>query len=696
MSRQPVDRRSILKASGALAGASVLGLLGSASVAATDGIETTSGETEPRYDLGDPESHSIEVEFTFENRDGEEVTETPSLYGEIIRPVDADGEPVSDVPVILTYSPYNDLYQALNGGESPAKDGIADFFVPRGYARAQFDLIGTRNSGGYYDYGGIRERLSGKELIDALGEADWTNGNIGMIGGSYDGTTQLAAAIEDPEHLQAIVPQVAIDRWYDYRFHGACPWDTYGTPTLFDFGFGLIPPAAVEYPEELLDSLTTRVEPSNRLEHEIRSYEYDPNYDEFWIERDYRRRAADVECPVMMEAGWEDRNVKRWGSTRFYEALPDDHPKRLVVGDWGHAAGQYPDSPALYHAWFDHWLVDGVETDVMDLPPVDVQSASSPRTQFDVWPPATAEKTAFPLVRDDPAAGELELLGTGVSSFEDASPPADEEGMFADRSSGPDHLMFESPPLEESMRVAGHVTADLLVASSDDTWFTAVVYERRSDGSTRPFARGFWNSRFRDGIDEESPTPTDGAYRVPVACWDIDWTLEAGSRLGVAVASDNADWVRHDPDNESTNQVVLSESCLRFDAIAEGLDAPTFPTATLSREQDSSAYTAGQTARIDLTVDSTTEATLVRDRLPDEWAVVGGDDHSVTEVEGATYVEFDDPLEAGDSVRYYAEVPAETGEHEFGPLEYSASGDLWASADGTAASVTVVGLDTSL
>ncbi|MFP9190451.1 CocE/NonD family hydrolase [Natronosalvus vescus] len=696
MSRQPVDRRSVLKASGALAGASVLGLLGTTPVTATDGIESTSGETEPRYDLADPESQYVEVEFTFENRDGKEVTESPSLYGEIIRPVDSNGEIVEDVPVILTYSPYNDLYQALNGGDSPAKDGIAEFFVPRGYARAQFDLIGTRNSGGYYDYGGIRERLSGAELIDALGEMDWTNGNIGMIGGSYDGTTQLAAAIEAPDHLQAIIPQVAIDRWYDYRFHGACPWDTYGTPTLFDFGFGLLPPAAVEYPDELLDSLTTRIEPGERLEHEIRSYEYDPPYDEFWTERDYRRRADRVECAVMMEAGWEDRNVKRWGTTRFYEALPDDHPKRLVVGDWGHAAGQYPDIAALYHGWFDHWLVEGVETDVMELPPVDVQSASSPRTQFETWPPADSQTLALPLVRDDPGAGELELLGTGVSTFEDGSPPIEEDGMFAERASGDDHLMFETSALEDDVRIAGRLTADLLAASDDDTWFTAVVYERRSDGSTRIFARGFWNTRFRRGIDEESPTPTDRAYRVPIECWDIDWTLEAGSRLGLVVASDNADWVRHDPDLEGTNQVVLGESALRMDAIVDDVDAPTFPNATLARDQDASVYTAGQTARVTITVEETTEEALVRDRLPDGWTVLDGDDHTITELEGATYVEFEEPLNDGESVRYYAEVPGETGDHEFGPLEYSATGELWASDADTSAAVTVLGLDTSL
>lgn len=695
MDRPRFDRRSLLRTSGALAGASVLGLLGSVPAAASEGTRKTGGETEPRYDLGEPEEFYVDVELTFEE-DGRTVTETPTLYGEVIRPVDDAGERVGDTPVILTYSPYNSLYQALNAGGSPARDGIAEFFVPRGYTRAQFDLIGTRNSGGYYDYGGIRERLSGAELVDALGEMAWSNGNVGMIGGSYDGTTQLAAAIEAPDHLAAIIPQVAIDRWYDYRYHGGCPWDTVGTPTLFDFGFALVPPATVDHPESFAGATATRIEPGSRVEHEVRSYEYDPVYDDFWRERDYRREAHRVECPVMMEGGWEDRNVKRWASTRFFEALPDDHPKRLLEGDWAHAAGQYPDIMSIYHSWYDHWLVDGVTTDVMDLPPVDVESASTPRRQFADWPPTDSGEVAFPLVRSDPGPCELELLGTSLSTFRSGSPPVSEDEMFRQRGSGDRHLMFETPPFERDLDVTGHVTADLLAASDGDAWFTAVVYERRPDGSTRIFARGFWNSRYRNGVEEQSAgTPTDAAYRLPVECWDTYWRVSEGSRLGLVVASDNDDWLRHDPSHQGTNQVVLDESALRVDALdPDSVDAPTFPEVTLSRESGASAYTAGQTARVTVTAESASDAAFVRDRLPEGWTVVGGDPTTTTTVEGTTYVAFDAPLAEGDSLTYFAEAPDSTGQYTFGPLEYSAGGDLWATASGTTARNTVVGVDT--
>ena len=35
---------------------------------------------------------------------------------------------------------------------------------------------------------------------------EWSNGKVGMVGISWNGTTPLAAAVEDPDHLATIVP----------------------------------------------------------------------------------------------------------------------------------------------------------------------------------------------------------------------------------------------------------------------------------------------------------------------------------------------------------------------------------------------------------------------------------------------------------------------------------------------------------
>jgi predicted acyl esterase len=133
------------------------------------------------------------------------------VYVELIRP---DVPPGTTVPVILTMTPYALL---LAG----ADDGIASFFVPKGYARALAHVPGTGNSGGCWDYGGLRERASAFDLVEWLGTRPWSNGRVGMVGGSYDGTTANMAAVAQPPHLATIVPEVAIGQWYGYAYH--CP-----------------------------------------------------------------------------------------------------------------------------------------------------------------------------------------------------------------------------------------------------------------------------------------------------------------------------------------------------------------------------------------------------------------------------------------------------------------------------------------
>ncbi|MGH3087027.1 MAG: CocE/NonD family hydrolase, partial [Rubrobacteraceae bacterium] len=248
-----------------------------------EGYETTRGKSQPKYTEFVTEQYRVE-------------TEHGTIYGEVKRPVVPDGV---DVPVILTYSPYNVLKSPSPLAGSTADDSVADYFAPRGYARAVFDVVGTRESSGCYDYGGIAERETGAAVVDFLGTRDWSNGKAGMIGGSYDGTTQISAAIEAPEHLTAIIPQVAIDRWYDYAYGGGIRYflnserptdEGFDTPLAFDFGFGFLPPTDPTQPQ-FADALADHINPCERIQHTEYGYDPDPVYDEFWDERDYRSKA---------------------------------------------------------------------------------------------------------------------------------------------------------------------------------------------------------------------------------------------------------------------------------------------------------------------------------------------------------------------------------------------------------------------
>ncbi len=81
----------------------------------------------------------------------------------------------AQVPIILTYSPHNILAE---GRET--QDTYGNRYVPQGYARTVADVIGTRNSQGCFDYGGLKEQQSGVDLVNGLAQP-WSNGKVAMI-----------------------------------------------------------------------------------------------------------------------------------------------------------------------------------------------------------------------------------------------------------------------------------------------------------------------------------------------------------------------------------------------------------------------------------------------------------------------------------------------------------------------------------
>lgn len=719
-----VSRRTLLRLAGATGAAAVTGVTTAAVAVPNDDYETTEGKSEPQYGQSAPEQHYVETAYTLpEAKGGAE--ESPTLFGEIIWPAE-DGEPKTDVPVVLTLSPYNDTRSPQSEAASIAADGVADYFVPRGYARAVFDVVGCRNSGGCYDYGGYRERVTGKQLVEYLGgepdasgatvDGTDTTRAVGMIGGSYDGTTQLAAAVERPKHLAAIVPQVAIDRWYDYAFGGGIRYflnneyptdEGFDTPLGFDFGFGFLPPANVDDTAQFTGAMERRFAPCDAVEHTERAYAYDPVYDAFWDRRDYRQRADQVECAVLVEGGWLDHNVKHWDSTRFFVALPEDVDKKLVMGQWNHSASQFEDAQAIRHAWFDSHL-KGLDTGVGQLPRVDTQTSTGERLQHDHWPPAGTRDVVLELTRADTDDGALALQGTGPS-YTDAMPPLTEEEMFASDTSQHDHLKFESAPLSGDLRVTGAPLLDLLATSTaQSTQFTPVLYERFPDGSTQVATRGFLNARNRDGLDTSEPVPVGAPYSAPVELWDTDYTFTEGSTVGLVVASDNRDWCLDDPDGHATNEVILGApggsggTTLRLPAV-ETPPELVRPEVTGSRTDDGAVFTGGQTNQVDLAVSADGPVRL-RDRVPAGWRVLdAGDvdlDATTENPDGSTDVRFDVSPSDSPAVTYFVEAPDapdQSGRSTFGPVEAAPPNRRgWVVVPGTEDENTTLGTTTGV
>lgn len=506
--------------------------------------ETTKGRSQPIYE------DSTQQEFRVRTRYGR-------IYGVVRRPVVPRGV---KVPVILTYTPYNIISPDR---QVELDDELTRYFVPRGYARAVFDLVGTRESGGCYDYGGIRERKTGAAVVDFLGSRSWSNGKVGMIGGSYEGTTAWAAAVESPRHLTTIVPQVAIGRWYDYAYgQGVRFFSGFGTPWLFDFGFGFLPPTNPGDPLAWAEALQDRVRPCERVEHNDRAFLPDPIYDQFWDERDYLRRIDRVKASVMIEGSWADTNVHPINSIEMWHGLPARYPKKLVMGQQGHNDANLVDSIDIRHAWFDYWL-RGLDTGVMRLPRVDSELNTRLRLQDPTWPPRNSKRVRFRLRKRGHKRRVLRLQEERAV-WQDVNPELDEDEVLAGRG-GEAAILFVGRPVRRDVRLSGTPRLVARVKTNEqETYLTPVVFDQSPTGSRQVVARGLLNSRNRNSLRKSTLVKPGTPWKARVRFQPVDWELERGHRLGIAIMSMNSDEALYADETRATNRLLLRRGRARL------------------------------------------------------------------------------------------------------------------------------------
>lgn len=522
-----------------------------------------------------------------------EVHYVDSVDGAKIRVEIARDPSRTDQPVILTYSPYNSL-----GEPAPADDAIADRYVPRGYARAVADVLGTRGSTGCWDYGGAKEQQSGADVVRWLAKQPWSNGRVGMTGVSYEGTTanmvaalgeEISADSNGGRGLAGIVPIAAISRWYGYaygdgvRFAGNSEEPTdegADTPLGFDLGFGRTVPADPGA-ENLGDVVADRAGECGTVAHTQKGYDTTPDYDAFWKERDYRKDAASFRVPVMVVHGWQDYNVKQEEGTALYEALPVDRKgkrgvpfKKLWMTQSPHANGSGAGYQELLDAFWDHTL-KGIDNGVEDRPAVTTRGRSAAGagafTTSSAWPPVGTKPLTLHLGRSfdtvagvpsvGPAGttgegGTLRLApqdsGSGWTHVDDGT--VTEEVVLRDptsrardvggqpvRSHGYAWLYHETEPLTSDVRLAGSALLHAAVTrSAAGQALTPVLTEVLPDGTQQLVERGFLNLDYAGGLG--SADPRTGDLTATVRFLPQDYTFKKGSRIGLVLMGSNTVW----------------------------------------------------------------------------------------------------------------------------------------------------------
>jgi putative CocE/NonD family hydrolase len=375
----------------------------------------------------------------------------------------------------------------------------------------------------------VHDGADAAALIDWIARQPWSDGRVGMYGGSYEGFTQWAAAKHLPPALKTIVPLVAVGPGLDVPMEGNVamnflyPWPFYtlNTKTLDDATYN-------DFPR--WNRLNREWYVSGRAYRDLDKIDGTPNpvfdewiahptYDAYWQQMiPYGPEFATLKIPVLSTAGYffGGPGAALYYFTEHYQHDPAAE-QYLVIGPYDHVPGQrgvvnalgdtsyrfagyqldsvaLMDLQPLRFAWFDYVFKHGPKPAILaDRINYEVMGAN-------VWKhaPSVAAMTS----------GRQRLFlkaerGSGAYRFSDTAPPdstridfaidlayrADIDrnipggGIVADAIDTVDVLHFESEPFTERTEISGLFSGHLdLTTNKRDFDLYVVWYELTTNG----------------------------------------------------------------------------------------------------------------------------------------------------------------------------------------------------------------------
>ena len=481
-------------------------------------------------------------------------------------------------PTILLLSPY---WGGGTGGDGEIGYMPYDFLIkrllPRGYAVVFGDLGGNGGSGGCWDFMGPVERESAYNMVEAIAAQDWSDGQVGMFGLSYDGMTQVMAASDAAPHLVTVVPASALTEAYKglkmAGVHYGGGWhSTIGGYEQSSVGgpvspFGPLPPN-----QERVPGWMETVQQSPECAAGNHAGDQPTGaYTDYYKQRDFRPFGPQVKASVFVTQGFEDGAVKPDNLGAWFDSIPTE--KKLWIGHWYH---QYPtaenagrsDMYLTFHRWFDHTLYR-VDNGIDREPMVDVQDSLGRWRNEETWPPADATTTPFALGVDGSLAPPAEQDQVGASSF---GGPLSATGIVLADPAGSKSF---STTLDASLHISG---VPVLNASFVPDQATGYVVARLYDGD-RMVSQGAHNGLFADGLDAPEPLQPGQAVRLRIAMYPTDWVVEAGNTLRLELATvDGQGWFDPDPTLSTFSVETGPEALLELPTIGNR-DAAVFLTS---------------------------------------------------------------------------------------------------------------------
>ena len=500
-----------------------------------------------------------------------------TLRADIYRPK-ADGK----FPVLLVRTPYDKT------GES----GFGLKGAARGYVVIAQDVRGRFTSDGDW-YTFANESSDGYDTVEWAAALPYSNGKVGMFGGSYVGATQYLAAIAKPPHLAGICPTVTASNYHDgWTYQGGAFEQWFNESWATGLAMNTMRRRLESNGDALGGTRTLPLTDYSVLASPspagIAPYFTDwlahPNYDWYWKRWSIEDHYNDIQVPVLSFGAWYD--IFLGGTLRNYSRLKKEagteaarRNQRLVVYVGGHAGGSSSrkvggvdfgeklpiDQDEITLRWYD-WLFKGEKNGVENEKPVRifVMGKNEWRDEED-WPLARAKSTHYYL--HSTGVGANTLSGTGMLS---TTPPADEKAdQYVYDPSDPvptiggplccsalptgigpedqrpaearsDVLVFTTPAFERDFEVTGPITLDLYVSSSAvDTDFTGMLVDVWPNGFAQNLTSGILRLRYRNSQEQPELANPDETYHITVDLWATSNVFLPGHKLRLEVSSSN-------------------------------------------------------------------------------------------------------------------------------------------------------------
>jgi putative CocE/NonD family hydrolase len=493
-------------------------------------------------------------------------------------------------PVLLYRTPY-DKTVVITFGVSAAS---------RGYVVISQDVRGRYTSEGEW-YPFLHESDDGYDTVEWAASLPYSNGKVGMFGVSYDGTTQMLAAIAHPQHLAGICPGVTASNYHEgWTYTGGAFELTFNESWTSGLARNTLTrlvskeSGAVKGASTLpLTNYSLFVSPELEAGNPAASlapYFLDwlshPNYDAYWKRWSIEDHYQDIAVPALTLAGWYD--LFQEGSLRNYmgmkahagnEAARKGQRLLVVIGghagggqkvgdvDFGPAAARFDESDLsnwdwyfdLVSDWYDY-LLKGVQNKFATKKPVIlfVMGANQWREEDD-WPLSRARMTKYYLHSNGKAnslrgSGNLSTVTPGSETFDqyvyDPANPAPTTGGPCCYHPGPqdqravenrdDVLVYSTAPFAHDVEVTGPVSIKLYAKSSSvDTDFTAKLVDIGSDGYAQNLTEGIIRARYRNSPEKPELLNPGEIYEFNINMWSTSNVFRKGHVLRLEVSSSN-------------------------------------------------------------------------------------------------------------------------------------------------------------